>query len=298
MSSNINPNNINGAYPIAGQDNDSQGFRDNFTNIKTNLQFAANEISDLQSKVVLKSALTGTTLDNNMSGSLLYNFQSRNVGETRIALGSVSGSQTINYTLGPYYTLTTSGSVSLSFSNFPAAGVAGRLRLSITVTNIAHTLTLPAVVSVGTDNIQGYDNNVITFVNTGTFEFEFETNNGGSTITIIDHNRNFDPIYLPSGEDLLASAAIDLNTTTSYFTTAGSETATLAAGSTGQIKILAAVDVTAGNMVVTVTNPAWTGSGTITFSSRGQTAMLMYINNLWFCIGTGPGLSSSYPVFA
>jgi len=32
--SNINPNNINAAYPVAGVDNDSQGFRDNFTNIK------------------------------------------------------------------------------------------------------------------------------------------------------------------------------------------------------------------------------------------------------------------------
>jgi hypothetical protein len=37
--SNINPNNINGSYPIAGQDNDSQGFRDNFTNILNNFNF-------------------------------------------------------------------------------------------------------------------------------------------------------------------------------------------------------------------------------------------------------------------
>jgi hypothetical protein len=298
MSSNINPNNIDGAYPVAGQDNDSQGFRDNFTNTKTNFQYAADEITELQSKAILKAALTGETLDNDMSGSLLYNFQSRNVGETRIALGSVSGSQTINYALGPYYTLSTAGSVSLNFTNFPAAGVNGRIRISISVTNIAHTLTLPAAVSVGVNNIQGYDNNVITFVQTGTFEFEFETNNGGSTITIIDQNRNFDPIFLPSSEDVLSAAAIDLTTTTSYFTTAGAETATLAAGSTGQIKILAAVDVTAGNMVVTVTNPAWNGSGTITFNGRGQTATLIYVNNLWFCMGTGPDSANNYPTFA
>ena len=48
--SNINPNNINGAYPVAGVDNDSQGFRDNFTNIKNNLVFAQAELNDLQSK--------------------------------------------------------------------------------------------------------------------------------------------------------------------------------------------------------------------------------------------------------
>lgn len=48
MSSNINPNNINGNFPVAGQDNDSQGFRDNFTNILNNFSFAATEIGDLQ----------------------------------------------------------------------------------------------------------------------------------------------------------------------------------------------------------------------------------------------------------
>ena len=39
MASNINANNIDGTFPIAGQDNDSQGFRDNFTNVKTNLNY-------------------------------------------------------------------------------------------------------------------------------------------------------------------------------------------------------------------------------------------------------------------
>ena len=48
MSSNINPNNIDGTYPIAGQDNNSQGFRDNFTQTKVNFQYAADEINDLQ----------------------------------------------------------------------------------------------------------------------------------------------------------------------------------------------------------------------------------------------------------
>ena len=48
MSSNINPNNIDGTYPIAGQDNNSQGFRDNFTNTKLNFTFAATEITALQ----------------------------------------------------------------------------------------------------------------------------------------------------------------------------------------------------------------------------------------------------------
>ena len=68
----INPNNINGGFPVFGQDNPTQGFRDNFTNIKNNLTFAKQEIEDLQNKAILKSALTGTDLNNeslSISGS-------------------------------------------------------------------------------------------------------------------------------------------------------------------------------------------------------------------------------------
>jgi hypothetical protein len=40
-----------------------------------------------------------------------------------------------------------------------------------------------------------------------------------------------------------------------------------------------------GDMVITVTNPAWGGAGTITFSAAGQACTLQYINSKWFCIG-------------
>jgi len=94
MASNINPQNIDGAYPVAGQDNDSQGFRDNFTNTRTNFSFAAAEITDLQNKAVLKAALDGTVLNNDMGGSILSNAQLQDMSETRVALGTVSGAQT------------------------------------------------------------------------------------------------------------------------------------------------------------------------------------------------------------
>ena len=289
MTSAINPQNIDGAYPVAGQDNDSQGFRDNFTNIKTNFTYAAQEITDLQSKAVLKAALTGTVLNNDMGGSILNNAQLQNMSETRVALGSVAGNQTINYNAGPYYTLTTAGSVSLQFTNFPAAGTVGRCRVRITVASTAHTLTLPAAVSVGTYNIQGINlaTNVITFnIANRTYEFEFETNDGGTTITIIDQNRNLDPIFLPSAEDLANTAAANLSFTSSYIATgATGETATLAAGATGQVKVFALTTDGGGDMVVTVTNAAWGGAGTLTLNDVGDACILMYINSKWVCIG-------------
>ena len=48
MASTIISGTIDGAYPVAGVDNDTQGFRDNFTIIKTGLATAASEVTALQ----------------------------------------------------------------------------------------------------------------------------------------------------------------------------------------------------------------------------------------------------------
>jgi hypothetical protein len=285
MTSQINPNNIDGTYPVAGQDNDSQGFRDNFTNTKTNFEYAGNEITELQSKAVLKSALTGTTLDNNMNNSVISNVQLLSASAPKAALGSVT-SATLNFAASPYYTLTTGGSVTVAFSNFPASGQVATMRLQITVNNTAYTLILPSAVSVGTSNLQGFSSNVITFAKTGVYEYEFETSDGGTTISIFDLNQNRDPIYLPSSQDLATTAAASLAVTASYFSTAAAETATLAAGTAGQIKTFA-MYADLGDMVITVTNAGWktSGTGTITFDTIGDACTLQYINNKWFCIG-------------
>lgn len=286
MTSAINPNNIDGAYPVAGQDNNSQGFRDNFTNTKTNFQYAADEITDLQSKVVLKAALTGTTLNNDMQGAVLSNAQLQDMSATVVPLGTVSGSQTINYALGPYQTLTTNGSVSLAFSNFPAAGTAGSVTVQVTVASVSHTLTLPAAVSVNTLGIQGLNgSNVITFAATGVYSFEFVTSNGGTTITVNETNKTLQP-FNATGEVITNGAACSLAVTSTKFSTTGSWTATLAAGVIGQIKELIML-ADGGDMVITVTNAGWktSGTGTITFNDIGDACTLRYASNKWYCVG-------------
>jgi hypothetical protein len=189
MTSQINPNDIDGTYPVAGQANNTQGFRDNFTNIKTNFQYAEEEITDLQSKVVLKSALAGGTLDNNMSDNLIYAVKLQDVSYTYVQNTATSGSIPIDYSAGQYQYISTTGSVSLSFSNWPTTGSQGVIQIALNVTSTAHTLTLPAAVSLGTTGLQGYASNVITFAATGTYQFEFSTVDGGTTITIYDLNR-------------------------------------------------------------------------------------------------------------
>ena len=54
MASNIVPGNIDGTFPIAGQDNSSQGFRDNFTAIKNNFEDAKTEIEDLIKNILIR----------------------------------------------------------------------------------------------------------------------------------------------------------------------------------------------------------------------------------------------------
>jgi hypothetical protein len=94
------------------------------------------------------------------------------------------------------------------------------------------------------------------------------------------------PLLLSSSEDLAAAAAASLTTTASYFSTSAAETATLAAGTNGQIKtFMMAAD--SGDMVITVTNAGWkaSGTGTITFDAIGDGCTLQYINSKWYCIG-------------
>jgi hypothetical protein len=192
MASNINPNNIDGSYPVAGQDNSSQGFRDNFTNIRQNFQFAENEVNDLQSKVVLKAALTGSTLDNNMNDNLLYAAAIRDFSAPRVTVTPASGTATINYSAGHYQTISTTGAVTLAFgTDWPAAGNYGLVKVQINITNVAHTVTLPAAVSLGTSGLQGYNagTRTITFGVTGFYEFAFGSYDAGTTITIFDLSR-------------------------------------------------------------------------------------------------------------
>ena len=56
MASNIISGTIDGAYPVAGVDNDTQGFRDNFTIIKAGLAVANSEVTALQTNTAKLNA--------------------------------------------------------------------------------------------------------------------------------------------------------------------------------------------------------------------------------------------------
>ena len=289
MASNINPNNIDTTYPVAGQDNDSQGFRDNFTNIKNNFAEAEREIDDLQANVILKGEIGGESVDNDFADTVVSGAQIKDFSEVVEEVGTISGTVQLDHTTAHYYTLTTNGNVELDLvtTKFPPAGSKGRIQLEITISDVAHTLTLPSSVSQGTTGIQGLASSIITFTEAGTYIYEFTSTNGGATVTINDLTRSrnsFDgPLLLASTDDVADATAVSLATAVSTFATSASETATLATGTEGQVKTLIMAS-DSGDMVVTVEEAGWkaSGSGTVTFDDRGDTCTLQYINAKWY----------------
>ena len=177
MASNIVPGNIDGTYPKAGQDNSSQGFRDNFTEIKNNFTNAKTEIEDLQTNKANLNAASDFT--NNEVTRAKF----KDTTETVFPHGSVSsGSVVLNHANGHYQTLTITANTTFSFLNFPA-GAVGRIILDITVApSSTGILTLPTAV-IKADNVHGSDgtSDQIT-VGLGRFLFEFMSPDGGTTV--------------------------------------------------------------------------------------------------------------------
>jgi len=228
MTSQVNPNNIDGTYPVAGQDNDSQGFRDNFTNIRNNLTYAKAEIEDLQNKAVLKSALTNSTLSNDMAGNAIVGSSLTSWRETYNNVGAVSGSTTIDFANGNYQKITLSGATTLAFT-FPSnsSGQRAKIALWVNVSNVAYTLALPAEVTLGDkDTIAGISGSVITFgtdelANSNDYFFEFSTVDSGTTIEVRDLTRNRAAVH--SGLAVTGNLTVNdgqVNTNYAYHTVA------------------------------------------------------------------------------
>ena len=177
MASNIVPGNIDGTYPKAGQDNSSQGFRDNFSATKNNFTEAKTEIEALQTN---KASLNASSdfADNEVTRAKF-----KDTSETIYAHGTTGGAITLNHGNGHYQTITSNASITLTFTNWPATATLGRIILDITCASVAHTLTIPSAVMVA-DNVTGGDgsSDTITFPDTKRFLYEFLTTDAGTTI--------------------------------------------------------------------------------------------------------------------
>jgi hypothetical protein len=151
VTSNINYSAINENFPVAGQDNDTQVFRDNFDTIKTSLQTANTEVTALQ------AATQGLELlafdDEGGSGSdfnkrVIFNAVLQNSFNKKFDQGAPEGAVTVDYENGSYQIVRFTADTTVEFLNFPDSD------------------SFPARVGKVTLELYG-DNKTITFITSG-----------------------------------------------------------------------------------------------------------------------------------
>ena len=249
--------------------------------VSGNIVSSGNLIGDLPSTDVVAGTYSYPTSTVDQCGRITNAVVASSVGTvTSVAVSpgygiQVTGSPittsgTINILNTGVTRLTAGSGISLSGSNgniTVATSVSGNVS-SVGITSSTLTVTGSPVTSSGTIavNIPG---NISLAGNI----------TGGNLISS-------GKLVLSGSEDLGDAQAANLAVVASYFSTSAAETATLAAGTAGQIKTFMMV-VDTGDMVITVTNAGWksSGTGTMTFNAIGVGCTLQYINSKWFCIG-------------
>ena len=151
MTSAINYLSINENFPVAGQDNDTQTFRDNFDTIKTNFRSAQEEVTDLQ----LYTAKTNGDNDfnnNEISKTVLRNTMFKKFDGGIITLPTTQ--LTVDYENGGYQVFRFSANMNIDFQNFPenssASGPIGCGRMTLELYGDGTSRTLTFITSAGT----------------------------------------------------------------------------------------------------------------------------------------------------
>lgn len=235
MTSQINSTTIDSTFPVAGKDNSSAGFRNNFSNIATNFNYAANEITDLQTKALLKTALIGVSTTNDMQGTAIYNASVSGFRLLTYNIGNLSSvSYVLDYSLASFQTVTLAASsvinINTATSNWPASGFA-TLTLAVTVPDTTYTLGFSGTATYqNIVSLAGYKGGgVIQFAQPGTYIFEISSSDGATNIYIQDLYRNREVVqgnlYLRTSNSNVTTTGITMTVTNVGGVTVGNITA-------------------------------------------------------------------------
>jgi hypothetical protein len=129
MTSSIAYSGIDENFPVAGQDNNSQGFRDNFLYVKEGLAQAYTEITDLQNNTAKLNE------DNDFGGiKKLENGIQRRLNHFVTSLGTLTTATNIDTRDADVFTATIGGDITITFGNWPTGDeiVERRIRLILT----------------------------------------------------------------------------------------------------------------------------------------------------------------------
>lgn len=155
--SNITFSNINENFPVAGQDNDTQVFRDNFDSIKTALSVAKTEIEDLESNAAR------TDQDSDFNTYAITNAKFINNVDVILAAGAPEvATGEIDFLNGHYQIFTISGAITFNLQNFPNDGNGvGKVRIELYGTDassklVQFTLSGSGATTVKSDGFPGF----------------------------------------------------------------------------------------------------------------------------------------------
>jgi hypothetical protein len=139
MTSAINYLGINENFPVAGQDNDTQVFRDNFDTIKTSFRTAQEEMTDLQTNAAR------TDVDNDFNNHVVSGMVSQNNYDKKFDGGVITAPLTVDYENGPYQIFRFGADTTIDFLNFPDDSFTptgcGKVRLEFYSDGSSRTIT-------------------------------------------------------------------------------------------------------------------------------------------------------------
>jgi hypothetical protein len=185
MASNINFTDIDETYPKAGIDNSSQGFRDNFSLIKTNFESTKEEIEFLQGNAVIAN------VNNNLRNGTLANVAFKTSFDVAYTITPIEGTATYNIGTSSYQSISLDSNVTLAISG--VSNYSDRLetiKLRIIVSDPTYTMTWPSSVSINLDHIPNTQGQVTKFGDVGEYEFELSTLDNGTSWAIKDLTRS------------------------------------------------------------------------------------------------------------
>lgn len=180
--SNLNYGAIDETYPVAGQDNNSQGFRGNFAAIKASLELAEQSITALEGN----RARTDAT--NDFLGNAINNATYNRLYGATYTLSNITTPQDVSLNNGPLQYVTFAGNTTITFKNWPVSGKYAKIRVHlISDGNAARNATL-ATEAGGTLTYEGsitLTNGAFVLAQNGKHKvIEAWTYNGGAKVFV------------------------------------------------------------------------------------------------------------------
>jgi hypothetical protein len=153
----ISTTDLDTEFPVPGQDNDSQGFRDNFTVINDNFLASKARLEDLETYSVRNEANTEFLALSTGGTARLVNPTLQTPKEVKYDLTDVNTNATIKFSgeeSGNYQTMVLTGDTELSIdaTTVPDSGYYGKVTLHISASGGTHNLTWDNSLTIKFDN--------------------------------------------------------------------------------------------------------------------------------------------------